>query len=104
MDTVSTAEMALNRAIDAQAAEYAPLSLRLAQEKLDLAKSSLHDQDYEQARRFAEEAHIDARLAEAKARSESARKHEQQVKQTIDTLEDEADREARRTNASGHSH
>ncbi|MGH8625015.1 MAG: DUF4398 domain-containing protein [Gammaproteobacteria bacterium] len=90
LDTVSTAEMALTRALSAQAAQYAPLELRLAQEKLDRAKSALHAEEYEDARRQAEQAEVDARLAEAKALSESARQHGEEVEQTMDTLEDEA--------------
>lgn len=90
IDTVSTAEMAFNRALSAQAAQYAPLELRLSQEKLDRAKSALHEEEYEEARRQAEQAEVDARLAEAKALSEKARQHGQEVEQTMDTLEEEA--------------
>ncbi len=90
LDTVSTAEMALNRALSAQAAQYAPLELRLAQEKLDRAKSALHEEEYEEARRQAEKAEVDARLAETKALSERARQHGEEVEQTMDILEDEA--------------
>jgi len=90
LDTVSTAEMALNRALSAQAARYAPLEVRLAQEKLDRAKSAVHVEEYEEARRQAEQAEVDARLAEAKALSERARQHGEEVEQTMDTLKKEA--------------
>jgi hypothetical protein len=91
VDTVSTADMALNRAIDAKAMQHAPLELRLAEEKLDRAKSALEEEDYEQARRLAEEAQVDARLAEARARSRAARQQAQEIEQTIDTLQREVD-------------
>lgn len=92
VDAVSTAEMAVNRAIDARAAQHAPLQLRLAQEKLERAKASLNEEDYEAARRQAEQAGADARLAEAKARSQSASQHGEEVEQTIEILERESDR------------
>jgi len=91
MDAISTAETAVNEATDAKAAEYAPLELRLATEKLQRARMALEQEDYEQARRLAEAARVDARLAEAKARSESTRQQAQEVQQTIETLEREVD-------------
>lgn len=91
-DAVATAGTAVNQAIDAKAAEHAPLELRLATEKLDRAQSALNEEDYEEARRLAEQARADARLAEANARSASARREAQEVEQTIDALEHEADR------------
>ncbi len=89
-DALSTAQMAYNRAMDAKASEYAPLELRVAQEKLDKAKSAMHDDDYEKARRLAEQARVDARLAEAKALAEAAQKSSEETRETIDTLRQEA--------------
>lgn len=91
-DAVATAGTAVNQAIDAKAAQHAPLELRLATEKLDRAQSALSEEDYEGARRLAEQARADARLAEANARSASERREAQEVEQTIDVLEREADR------------
>ena len=67
MDTISPAEIAVNRAIEAKAGEYAPLELRQAQEKLDAARQAMNDEEYEQAHRLAEAAQEDARLAEVKS-------------------------------------
>lgn len=45
-------------------AEQSP-TLRQAEEKLALAQAALQDKDYKQARVYAEQAELDARLAEA---------------------------------------
>lgn len=91
MDTVSPAETAVNRAIEAKAGEYAPLELRLAQENLDAARQAMNDEEYDQARRLAEAAREDARLAEVKAQSEIAREQAREIQSTIETLRQEAE-------------
>lgn len=90
-DALSTAEVAVNRATEAQAASYAPHALKPALEKLELAKRSLAAEHYEEARRFAEQARVDARLAEALALSHAARQGAQEVQETTDTLERETE-------------
>ncbi|MGH9896972.1 MAG: DUF4398 domain-containing protein, partial [bacterium] len=45
MDTLSPAEIALNRAIEAKAGEYAPLELRQAQENLDAARQAMNEEE-----------------------------------------------------------
>ena len=90
-DTVSPAEIAVNRAIEAKAGEYAPLELRQAQENLDAARQAMNDEEYEQAHRFAEAAQEDARLAEVKAQSETAREQAREIQSTIETLRQEAE-------------
>jgi len=91
MDTISPAEIAVNRAIEAKAGEYAPLELRRAQEHLDAAKQAMNDEEYEQAHRLAEAAQEDARLAEVKAQSETAREQAREIQSTIETLRQEAE-------------
>ncbi|MBA2592770.1 MAG: DUF4398 domain-containing protein [Pseudomonadota bacterium] len=91
MDPVSPAEIAVNRAIEAKAGEYAPLELRQAQEKLDAARQAINDEEYEQAHRLAEAAREDARLAEVKAQSETAREQAREIQSTIETLRQEAE-------------
>lgn len=88
-DALSTAEVALDQAIEAQAASYAPHELQPALEKLELAKRSLARERYEEARRFAEQARVDARLAEALALSHA--KGVEEVQETTDTLERETE-------------
>ncbi len=89
IDTVSPAESAVNRAIAAKAGEYAPFELRLAQENLDAAREAIDDKEYERARRLAEAAEADARLAEVKAQAEIAREQAREIETTIDTLRQE---------------
>lgn len=91
VDSAAPAELAVNRAIEAKAAEYAPLELRLANEKLEGARRAMNEQEYEEAGRLAESAGADARLAEAKARAEAARKQAQEIRVTIDTLRKETE-------------
>ncbi|MGH8659285.1 MAG: DUF4398 domain-containing protein [Gammaproteobacteria bacterium] len=86
-DALSTAEVAINRATEAQAASYAPRELQPALEKLELAKRSIAAEHYEEAQRLAEQAWVDARLAEALALSQAARQGVQEVQETTDTLE-----------------
>lgn len=90
-DALSIAEVALNRAIEAQAASYAPHELKSALEKLELAKRSLAAEHHEEAQRFAEQAWVDARLAEALALSQAARQGAQEIQETTDILERETE-------------
>jgi hypothetical protein len=73
-----TEQMAVSRTAveDAQRAdaiEYAPVELRDAQAKLSKATEAMARDDNARARRLAEEAEVDARLAENKARTANAR-------------------------------
>jgi hypothetical protein len=86
IDAISTADMAMNRALDANAAQLAPLDVRIAREKLDLAKANMGKEEYVFARRLAEEARVDARVAEARSKALTALESNREVKQTIDTL------------------
>ncbi len=85
-DAISTADMAVNRALDAKAAELAPLDLRIARDKLNLAKSNMGKENYTQALRQAEEARVDARVAEAKSKAKTAADNTREVKQTLQDL------------------
>jgi len=46
--------------------EYAPLELKSAMEKMDGAERAMDEEDYPLAKRLAEEAQVDAKLAEIK--------------------------------------
>jgi hypothetical protein len=73
-----TIELAAARAAIEQAgpavAHYAPAELAAAQSKLERAEQALARDDRTQARRLAEEAEVDARLAWAMAENERARR------------------------------
>jgi hypothetical protein len=88
-DALSQAELAVQQANQSKAPEYAPLDLRLAREQLDSAKRALSTKEYERARRLAEQALVQAQLAEAKAGSESARRVAAELARSIEALRHE---------------
>lgn len=94
IDAISTADMAINRALDAKAGQLAPLDLRLAREKLDIAKTSMNKEEYLRARRLAEAARVDARVAEARAKAQTAGDSNQEVKKTLDSLHHDVEQRA----------
>ena len=69
---MSAAQTAVTAAEEAKATQYAPADLDRARDKLIRAEAAVQEEDNEEARRLAEEALVDARLAEAKARAETA--------------------------------
>lgn len=94
IDAISTADVAVNRALDAKAAQLAPLDLRIARDKLGQAKSDMNKEDYVHARRLAEEARVDARVAEARAKAITAADSNREVRKTIDILHHDVEQRA----------
>ncbi|MBS3756988.1 MAG: DUF4398 domain-containing protein [Desulfobacterales bacterium] len=86
---IARAEMAINEAREADASEYAPLELKLARDNLQNARKAFAGKGYDEARRFVEKALMDAKLAEAKARTEKTKQTAQQLRENIETLEQE---------------
>ena len=72
---MAAAELALDQAEDADAAARAPAPYALARDKLERARAAMADGENFEARRLAEQALVDAQLAEAAARSEIAREN-----------------------------
>lgn len=66
-------------------AEQSP-ALRQAEEKLALAQAALQDQDYKQARVYAEQAELDARLAEAQHLTEKSQQQLAELSNSINRL------------------
>ncbi|MFZ0242506.1 MAG: DUF4398 domain-containing protein [Desulfobacterales bacterium] len=89
---IAKAETAINDARRIEAGTSAPLELRLSEEKLAKAKSAYDDEEYEQAQWLAEESYADATLAEAKARSAGTQKTVRELRDTIETLQQELQR------------
>jgi hypothetical protein len=94
MAELAVAKAAVERA-EQPAARHAPDELLGAQRKLAAAQTALRSEDYERARRLADEAEIDARLALAISESSQARQSLEQVKQGIATLKQELLRKPR---------
>jgi hypothetical protein len=82
-------EMAIDEAQEIDAAEHAPLELKLARDHLEAAREAFDNEDYGRARRLADEAMVDAKLAEAKARTAKTEKAVQELRESIETLQQE---------------
>lgn len=75
-------------------AASAALELQAARDKLARAQRAMHDKDYVQARRLAEQAQVDARLAESKAAAARGQQAVREVQDSIRALNDELQRRA----------
>jgi hypothetical protein len=94
---LAAAEVAVDEAEEANAPAQASGSYELARDKLERAREAMDDGDNLEARRLAEQALVDAQLAEAEARSEVARTNADELRTSIETLQDELARRTRRT-------
>lgn len=73
-EQIAVSKAAVADAANAGGTTFAPAEMRTAREKLDGAGTAMASQDYERARVLAEEAQVDAQLAQARAHSTKARK------------------------------
>jgi hypothetical protein len=92
---VSQAELAVREVGQSQAAQHAPRELSNARQKYDQAKRALDAERYTEARRLAEQALVDAELAETKAEVVSARQAAQELQKALEALRTEAGRMSR---------
>ena len=97
-EALSTAEYAVMQANRAVGEETQSVPLYEAEKKLGQAralmgKPNASEEDYTQARRLAEEATLDARLALARANTQRAQKQQGELEKTIETLHKEIQRE-----------
>jgi hypothetical protein len=90
--TLSKAELAVDQANQSEASEYASLELQMAREHLANAKQAMQQENYEQARRLAEKALVNAQLAETKAEAASARQAAEELRKSIESLRREVER------------
>ena len=102
-DTLAQAELAVRAARDAKAADLAALDLKSAQEKLERARQAMTAKKYDDARRFAESAQVDAELAEAKSEAATLRGIADDVQRKIDAQQSEAEVESRKPLSRGSS-
>lgn len=75
--------------------EYAPMELRSATEKLTRAERAMAEENYVLAKRLAEQAQVDARLAETKTGLARAQKALQDAEQSNRVLREELNRTTR---------
>lgn len=92
VENITSAEMAIKEAQESNASVNAPLELKIAIDRLNQAKAAMEQEEFDKARRLADEAMLDAQLAEARSRSEKAKKVAQETQNSIDTLRHEIER------------
>lgn len=93
---LSAADLALRDAEQADAAHYAPLEMRKARDQYDAARRAEEDDHHLEARRLAESAEVDARLAASKARTARAQTAAEEIAADVESLRSEARRAADR--------
>ena len=83
---LANADLALRKSEAVNAAEFAPLDARMAREKLEKAKVEMGEEKYQSARRLAQQAEVDALVAEAKARSTRVQNQTQELRDEVEKL------------------
>ena len=89
---IAVSRAALDDARSADATEFAPLQMKSAVEKMDYAERALRAKEPELARRLAEQAEVDARLAAAMARSAKSQRAADALQEDIRVLRQEIER------------
>ncbi|CAK9890937.1 MULTISPECIES: DUF4398 domain-containing protein [Pseudomonas] len=82
-------QSAVNSAVSAGGTEFAAVEMKAAQDKLKQAEIAMHDKQYDDAKRLAEQAEWDARVAERKAQAAKAEKAVQDAHQGVQDLREE---------------
>ena len=90
------ADLALRKAEQADAAHFAPLEMRTARTKLEAARAAMRDKQNLEARRLAEQAKLDATLAEATAQTAQRQEATDTIRADIEALRAEAARASNR--------
>lgn len=72
--------------------EFAPLEVRVAQDKIKLAEQAAIEEDHIQAERFSQEAMVNLKLAKAKASAKKAKQVTEELERNISTLRQEINR------------
>ncbi|WCM88729.1 DUF4398 domain-containing protein [Acidovorax sp. NCPPB 3576] len=94
-EQMAVSRTAVDRATTApKVAANAPVELQSARDKWTQAQQALDSKDYTRARRLAAEAEADARVAETKAEATDNAATLQQVKTSIQSLQEEITRRA----------
>lgn len=89
---IAVSKMAVDNAASAGGAQYASVEMNLAREKLARANSAMNAGDYEQASNLANQAEVDAKLAQSKASSSKAQLAATAVQEDIRVLREELNR------------
>lgn len=97
MKTPATADVAVSKAAvdnatSAGGAEFAPVEMRSAREKMALANKAMADKNYKLATDWANQAQADAKLAQSKADTASAQAASAAMQDNIRILREELER------------
>jgi hypothetical protein len=90
--SIAGAESAIKEAQSSTATIHAPLDLKLAEDKLSAANAAVKKEEFVEAKRLADEALVDAKLAEAKSLSEKAKKRAREMRDSVEALRQEIQR------------
>lgn len=93
-EQMAVARAAVNNASSAGGNEFAPLQLKSAMEKMDWAERAMGEKNYARAKLLAEEALVDAKLAETTTRAAKAKKAADALQEDNRVLRKELDRKA----------
>ena len=92
-DELAVSKTALQGAIDAGSSEYAPVELKTAQDKIAAAEKAIDDNENQRALYLAEEAEVDAKLAENKSLAAKAEKSLSESRDSQRDLQEEIQRQ-----------
>lgn len=82
-------ETVIRQADQIGAGDYAPLEIRQARQKLEQARAAYNREDYDEAARLAEQARVDAELAQIKTLSGKSQKAVRELRESIRVLREE---------------
>jgi hypothetical protein len=88
-EQMAVTESAVNAAVSNGGPEFAPVETKNAQDKLAQARIALNDKEYDQARRLAQQAEWDARVAERKSQATKAQNAVKDAQQGVMELRQE---------------
>jgi len=94
-DQLAVSTAAVASAVSAGGGQFAAADLKMARDKMDRANLAMTAKDYELARSLAQEAQVDARLAEARANSTKAQKAADELQEGRRVLREEMDRKTK---------
>ena len=96
-EKIAVAKSALQRAEQSGAPEFAPVEMAAARDKLARAEKAAADRDAQPATQLAEQANVDARLAEATAQQQRSHKAATEFDASMQALSNESMRNTQPT-------
>jgi hypothetical protein len=91
---IGAAQVAISQAESANASLFAPAELHQARQKLEQAQHAVRDDEYERAKQLADEATVDAQLAQAKAQDDASKQSLEEMQRNIEAIRSQSERDA----------